>query len=330
MADEIIIGQNQILEYIEETVRKDNPNGAYIINGDKGSGKKLLAKTFAMALNCVGDGIKPCRSCKSCISASNNTQPDIIWVTPKSKDIKIGINDIREQVISNINIKPVTSKYKVYIIPAADTLSVEAQNALLKTLEEPPRQVVIFLITNNYKFLLETIISRCAILRVRDITDSIINNYLVENLEIPKEKAMLCTAFARGNLGRAIKMAQSEYFVGLRDMAVSVLEKIYTMPGVEIVEAVKNMSDYSRLDIVDILDYMTIWYRDILLFKATNDTNTIIFKDKLVVIKERARDMSYEGIENVINALDLASERLNANVRFDLVMELLLMTMKEN
>lgn len=330
MSDEILIGQNQILEYIEETVKNDTPSGAYIINGDKGSGKKLLAKTFAMALNCEGNGIKPCRSCKSCMSANSNTQPDIIWVTPKSKDIKIGINDIREQVISNISVKPVSSKYKVYIIPSADTLSAEAQNALLKTLEEPPKHVVIFLITNNYKLLLETIISRCTILRVRDITDSIINNYLIENLDIPKEKAMLCTAFARGNLGRAIKMAQSEYFVGLRDMAVSVLEKIYSMPGVEIVEAVNNMAKYSKLEIADILDYMTVWYRDILLFKATNDTNTIIFKDKIVVIKDRARDMSYEGIENVINALDTAVERLNSNVKFELVMELLLMTMKEN
>ena len=325
-----IVGQDEILNYIEKIVETGNVPSGVIFNGDKGAGKKLLAKTFAMALNCTGDGSKPCRSCKSCIQAENNTQPDIIWVIPSKIDANLSIDDLKAQVLSTVSVAPVNSKYKIYIIPNADMLNETCQNAILKTLEEPPANVVFFLLTKDYKKMLPTILSRCMVLRIRDITDSLIEKYLIDNMEIPKEKAILCTAFARGNLGRAIKMANSEYFIELKNKAVNLLENIGNLENYEIVDAINNMAKSSKMEITDILDYMTIWYRDILMFKATNDIDKVIFKDKIDIIKQRAVSMSYEGIEEVLDALDNAKKRLDANVKFDLVMELLLLTMKEN
>lgn len=97
----------------------------------------------------------------------------------------------------------------------------------------------------------------------------------------------------------------------------------------EIVAAIKKINDY-KLDVNDYLDIMAIWYRDVLLFKATNDVNHLVFREEIQSLRRVAQRSSYEGIESVINALEKAKTRLNANVNFDLTMELLMMEIQEN
>ena len=151
----------------------------------------------------------------------------------------------------------------------------------------------------------------------------------MENLEIPDYKADMCTAFAQGNMGRAIMLANSDHFNEIREEAVQLLKHISEMELNEIVAAVKNISVY-KLEITDYLDIIMIWYRDVLLYKATKEIDKVVFKDQLQSIKEQARKSSYEGIETILEALEKAKARLRANVNFDLVMELLLLTIKEN
>jgi len=177
--------------------------------------------------------------------------------------------------------------------------------------------------------LLPTIRSRCVTLKLRNIKDSLIHKYLIETLEIDEDKAEICTAFAQGNLGRAIMLAQSEYFGEIRQDAVRLLKRIKDMELYEIVESLKSISQY-KLEITDYLDIIAIWYRDILMFKATNDVNKLVFHDETRYIRQQASKSSYEGIEKILEALDKAKVRLAANVNFDLVMELLLWTIKEN
>ena len=301
---------------------------AYILNGERGAGKKMLANLFAATLLCEKGGPDPCNECHSCRQAESGNHPDIIKVTHE-KPNSISVDDIREQVKNTIMIKPYQGPYKVYIIPQADMMTPQAQNALLKTIEEPPEYAVIMLLTENADTLLPTINSRCVMLKLRNIKDTLIKKYLMETMQVPDYKADMCTAFAQGNMGRAIMLANSEHFNEIRDEAVQLLKYINEMELSEIVQAVSRITAY-KLEINDYLDIIMIWYRDVLLYKATKDMDKVVFKDQIKYIKERAKRSSYEGIELIIESLEKAKARLKANVNFDLVMELLFLTIKEN
>lgn len=323
-----VVGHKDILKYISSAVENNRVSHAYILNGERGSGKKMLANLFAMTLLCETGGNEPCGKCHSCKQAESGNHPDIIRVTHE-KPNSISVDDIRTQVNNTVDIKPYQGPYKVYIIPQADMMTPQAQNAILKTIEEPPSYAVFLLLTENAETLLPTINSRCVMLKLRNIKDTLIKKYLMENLEIPDYKADMCTAFAQGNMGRAIMLANSDHFNEIREEAVQLLKHISEMELNEIVAAVKNISVY-KLEITDYLDIIMIWYRDVLLYKATKEIDKVVFKDQLQSIKEQARKSSYEGIELILESLEKAKARLKANVNFDLVMELLFLTIKEN
>lgn len=325
-----VVGHKDIIRYIEQAVKEEKVSHAYILNGEKGSGKKLLANLFAMSLQCQNlqeDG-DACGECQSCKQAAHGNQPDIKIISHE-KPGSISVDEIREQINQDIVIKPYSSKYKVYIMPDADLMTVQAQNALLKTLEEPPHYAVILLLTENAEVLLPTIRSRCVMLKLRNIKDALVKKYLMEQKNIPDYKADVCVAFAQGNLGRAIMLAESEHFNEIKEESVQLLKHINDMELYEIEEAIKRMSAY-KLDVTDYLDIMAIWYRDVLLFKATMDPERVVFSDQLKAIKERAQKSSYEGIEKILESLETAKVRIKANVNFELLMELLLLTIKEN
>lgn len=323
-----VVGHRDIIGYIQEAVQQNKVSHAYILNGQRGSGKKLLAKLFAMTLQCESGKADPCGECRSCIQAQNNNQPDIITIRHE-KPASISVDDIREQLNGDIMIKPYSSPYKIYIIPEADLLTVQAQNALLKTIEEPPEYAVIFLLTENADSLLPTIRSRCVMLKLRNIKDKLVKKYLMEQLEVPDYQAELCAAFAQGNIGRAILLAKSEHFNEIKEEAIQLLKYIDEMELHEIVSAIKEINKY-KLEVTDYLDIITIWYRDVLLYKATKDVGGLVFGDQLKYIKAKAAKSSYEGIETILSAIEKAKVRLKANVNFDLVIELLLLTLKEN
>ncbi len=323
-----VVGHKDIINYIQNAVKMEQVSHAYIMNGERGAGKKLLAYLFAMTLLCEKGGPEPCNTCHSCKQAESGNHPDIIRVTHE-KPNSISVEDIREQVNNTIMIKPYQGPYKVYIIDHADLMTVQAQNALLKTIEEPPRYAVIMLLTENAQLLLPTINSRCVMLRLRYIKDKLIKKYLMESLKIPDYKADLCTAFAQGNMGHAIMLANSDHFNEIREEAVHLLKHVHEMELSEIIQAVNGVTVY-KLEITDYLDILMVWYRDVLLYKATKDMDAVVFRDQIDGIRERARKSSYEGIQLIISSLDKAKARLKANVHFELVMELLFLTIKEN
>ena len=322
-----VVGQDQIVEHLKAAVKMKKVSHAYILQGERSSGKEFIAKVFAMALQCERQGGDPCGECRSCKQAASGNQPDIIRVSHE-KPNTIGVEDIRK-VTGDIAIKPYSSEKKIYIINEAEKMTVQAQNALLKTLEEPPEYAVILLLTTNVDALLPTIQSRCVLLTMKPAKDEAVKKFLMENLMIPEYKADVCVAFARGNVGKAKALASSEEFDNIKSDAVTLLKYIRDMEINEIVAAIKKITEY-KFDINDYLDILSVWYRDVLLFKATNDVNHLIFKDETQYIKKTADRSAYEGIETILDALEKAKARLKANVNFDMTMELLLLTIKEN
>ena len=323
-----IIGHEEIIGHLKNAIESGKISHSYIFTGEPGSGKKLLAGTFASTLQCEAGGTEPCQKCDSCKKAMGKNHPDIIMVSHE-KPGTITIDEIRDQVINDIDIRPYYSPYKIYIIADADLMTPQAQNALLKTIEEPPEYAVILLLTNNIGGLLPTIQSRCVRLDLKVVDDGLVKKYLMEQMEIPDYKADVCVAFAQGNMGKAIMLATSEYFNEIKEEVVHLLRNIDEMNVSELMDAVKKCMTY-KMEINDYLDMIAIWYRDVLIYKATKNVDRVVFSDQLRYIKARASKSSYEGIENILDAIEKAKARLKANVNFELTMELLLLTIKEN
>ena len=323
-----IIGHEQLVEHLKNAIQMNKVSHAYLLQGDSGSGKRTVADAFAMTLQCQEGGSEPCGGCRSCRQAASRNHPDIIYVTHE-KPNSIGVDEIRDQLVSDIQIKPYNGKYKVYIVAEAEKMTVQAQNALLKTLEEPPAYAVILLLTSNAESLLETIRSRCVLLNLRPVPDSRVKQYLMEKLEIPDYQAEICVAFAQGNIGKAVMLASSDNFHEIKASALQLLGNIKQMDINEIVAAVKSIVQY-KITIDDYLDILGVWFRDVLYFKATRDADGVVFKDQMKNIRDNARTSSYEGIDLILQAIRTAKARLDANVNFELTMELLFLTMKEN
>ena len=317
-----ILGHEQIIAHLQNAIEEDKVSHAYIFNGPEASGKMMLAEAFAMALQCEGEGKRPCLECRSCRQAADHNQPDIIYVSHE-KPNTIGVDDIRTQINNDIDIKPYSSRYKVYIVDEAQKMNQQAQNALLKTIEEPPAYAIILLLTTNADSFLQTILSRCITLNLKAVKEDKIKEYLMKHYQIPDYQADICAAFSQGNVGKAIQLASSEEFGELKASGLEDID-LYEMTG-----AVKQIAEY-KLSVNDYFDLMMIWFRDVLYLKATNDVDGLIFKDEVYDIKKQAAKRSYQGIETILEALEKAKIRLNANVNFDLVIELLLLTIKEN
>ncbi len=323
-----IIGQEQIKEHLQNAVSARKISHAYIINGEKSSGKEFVARVFAMALQCEEDGVEPCERCRSCKQALSFNHPDIIYVRHE-KPNTISVDDIRTQINNDVDIKPYSRPFKIYVVGEAEKMTVQAQNAILKTLEEPPEYAVILLLTANVNSLLPTILSRCVVLNMKPVSDELVKRYLMEQLQVPDYKADVCVAFARGNVGKAKALASSEDFENVKAEALSLLKYIKEMELHEIMAAIKKITEY-KLEVSDYLDICSIWYRDVLLFKATHDVNHLVFREEIQALRQTAQRSSYEGIEMVIRALDTAKRRLEANVNFELTMELMILTIQEN
>lgn len=322
-----IIGYEDVIEHMQNAIAMQKVSHAYIIHGEEGMGKKLMAGAFAKTLQCESKNVTACNKCRSCIQYESGNHPDIIWV--RREKASIGVDEIRAQVNADIQIKPFSSKYKIYIIDEADKLTEQAQNALLKTIEEPPKYAVLLLLVANISMMLPTILSRCIVLDLKPVDKQKISEYLMENYQVPDYLAQMAALFSGGNVGKAIKYASSDDFGKMKEDVTHILKYIDDMELYEVISGLKTLS-VSKNNIEDYIDLMILWYRDVLVFKATKDPDLILYRDEISYINSQAKKRSYENLNNIINAMEKAKIRLKANVNFDITIELMLLSLKEN
>ena len=321
-----IVGHEQIKEHMQAAIRDKKPFHAYLFQGEEGVGKEALARTFAAGLQCQSESAdKPCKECVSCRQMESGNQPDVIWVTREKASL--GVDEIREQLCNTMDIKPFSSPYKIYLVPEAEKMTEAAQNALLKTIEEPPEYGIVILMTSNISALLPTIQSRCLTMEFRPLSTAVVESYVKEHCQVPDYQARASAAFAQGNLGKAMRYAKSEDFIERKDHIISLLRHVEQMDLSEMLAVIKDLG--TRKDEVrDYIDLMVLWYRDVLLFKATKDINQLLFQDEASYISREASHRSYEKIEEILQAFEKAKVRLRANVNFDITMELMLLALK--
>lgn len=323
-----ILGHENIISQLKNAIKSDKVSHAYIFNGEDGSGKNMLAKAFAEALLCEKGGIEGCGECHYCRQFATGNNPDFVKVTHE-KPTSIGVEDVREQLVEDILIKPYNGRYKVYIIDEAEKMTVQAQNAILKTVEEPPAYSVIIFLTNNVEVFLPTIISRCIIFNLRPLRESTIMEYLISQFKIPEYEAKICASYAQGKLGKAIRLATSDEFSEIKNEALKLVKNVYSYDIGDLIDAVKRITEY-KISVTEYIDLLEMWYRDVLLFKVTKDPNSLIFADEINSIRKQASKSSYEGLEKIQHGLEVAKARLKANVNFELAIELMLLNIKEN
>lgn len=323
-----VIGHEDIIAHLKSSIERKKVSHAYIFNGEKGSGKKMIANLFAKTLQCEGGTSEPCGMCQSCKQTDSKNQPDIIWLMPE-KETVISVDDIRTQVNKDIIVRPYSSRYKIYIIDHADLMNQQAQNALLKTIEEPPEYAILIILTTNVDKLLPTIVSRCITLNLKPVGELDMMEYLTQSLGITQERAKFCIGFSFGNLGKAVLLATSPEYNEIKKECIRIVKNVNTMEIYDLIDSIKIMSKH-KLEMNDYIDLMMMWYRDLLMLKVTGSPNKLLYKEEYTTLKRQENYISFEGIENVLKAMDTFKIRIEANVNFDIAMELLLLTIKEN
>lgn len=322
-----IIGNEQLIKSLQSAVSAGKVSHAYIFSGERGMGKKLIANTFAKTLQCLERGAEPCGQCKSCRSFDSHNHPDVIYVSAK-KTKSLGVDDIREQIIHQVDLKQFEYAYKIFIIDHADEMTQAAQNALLKTLEEPPYYAVFLLLAENLEQFLPTILSRCVHLKLRPLPNHLIEQYLYEQGFVQKQEAGVFSEYAQGNLGRAIEISTSEEFIQMRQDVLDKLSKIPMMDMVGVMAMAKELEIYK--DNLQFLDFIDLWFHDLFAAKACKDKKYIIQKDKEDVIFRMANKESHEGLGRKCRAIWEAKRQLSQNANFQLTLEILLMKLKES
>lgn len=212
MKDWGIIGQESIVEGLKSAIAGQKIGNGYLFHGPEGCGKKTLAAVFAKAVNCVDEEkeARPCGRCVSCKKFENGNHPNIEWIKPEGSSIKI---KQVVQIVSDVSKKPYDSGYKIVIIEQGEKMTIDAQNAFLKTLEEPPAFTVFIILAENPKSLLTTVVSRCQSFRLKPVSLEKIQEFLLKRYQGRDEEIKLASVFSNGIIGRSVQMLeQPDYF----------------------------------------------------------------------------------------------------------------------
>ncbi len=325
---EEIIGNEQMIKQIQRAIQKKQISHAYIIHGTEGSGKTLLANTISKTLQCEKQGITPCNECISCHTFDNQNHTDIFYISPQKDKNSISVEDIRQQLIKNMEIKQYKYPFKIFIIDKADTMTISAQNALLKTLEEPPYYGILFLLANNVDRFLPTILSRCVVIKLKPVATNKIEQYLIEHHFAEKENSSVFAEYAQGSIGKAIEIASSETFYEMREDIIQKLLSLNRKNLSETLLMAKELETYKQSQ--QFLDLIYLWYRDLLIYIKCQDIKYVIQKDQQKNIIAQSKKENETSIIKKTEAIWQAKQQLSVNSNFQLTMEVMLMKLKES
>ena len=289
-----IIGNDKIKQELINSVHSNKYSHSYLFVGTSGIGKKLIAREFAKMILCESDE-KYCNKCKSCLEFDSGNNPDFQEIVPDGSNVKI---DQIRQMQAKVFESPIISEKKVYIVDDADLMTKEAQNCLLKTLEEPPDFATIILIGSNKSNFLSTIISRCITIKFEDIGQKDIKKFLLDNFSQENISDNIIEA-ANGSIGKAIVLKdKQELYLAI--------DKIF--------------NNIEHLDLIDTLNIADIIY------KSQEDKYDILEYINIILYKKAKKDLRYI---NTINIVEETKKRARANSNYNMTIDNLIMTVWE-
>ncbi len=306
-------GHETVKHSLLGAILSDRVSNAYVFEGISGVGKKLCAKIFAQALVCCGEN-PPCGQCDPCRQAQVGVLPDIIYLKKKTGEASVGVDDIREQIIPEVFIKPRATKRKVFVIEQGDELNDACQNALLKVLEEPPDYVTFIICVTSKEKLLPTVLSRSQSVTFFPLSEEVVTDYVMDNYDIDEKSAKIYARLAQGSIGQAKALAEDstkyEKIQKATDAVISLKKK-----SVTIREVVEYLTE-EKENIAEILQYFMTFLRDCVLIKSDMEQQ-VVFADKISEIRVFVSDIPKARLISAFDKLCDLNVRLKQNLNFN-------------
>lgn len=330
-----ILGQEKAIHFLKKVIARDRIPHAYLFTGISGIGKTSTAKMLAMALNCrernEGDS---CGRCPTCRQVQDGNAPDFLILEADGQNIKI--DQVRE-LNRSLGYAPIAGRYRVTVINQSETMTAEASNSFLKTLEEPPQGNIFILNTTEPLDLLQTIVSRCQKVPFRPLPSALIARELMARKGMDEESAMILANISGGSLGKALKMSEKDFL----DRRQQWLFKVISIPGIEngrVLElalecAEEEKKGLERADtteggMMDMLGIWKSWYRDLLLMKIEAPVPLLMNSDFSHKLKNIARSFTMEQVSESLLLIDEAQRDIKKNRNMTLVMEHMVLGLK--
>lgn len=258
------IFHNDIVTELINSVHKKENRQAYLFTGPEGVGRHIAAKLFANALVCENTAGAPCGACHACIGAKADTNPDIVYIRPTDKKT-ISAEQARG-IVTDAYIKPMQSSKKVYIVEDGSLLNEFSQNCLLKILEEPPEYVVFIIIATSESVLLQTVLSRCTLVRFPAVSDRVMLDYIKKNYPENADRVKLLTGLSGGVPGRVDTILNDDEYMQLREESFKMLVPLlssHRISAYTICEFLENNKERAEM----IIDFWQSFLRDSMVIK---------------------------------------------------------------
>lgn len=319
-----ISGHKIAVEGLKRAVRNGNISHFYILEGEEGLGKMTIGRVFAKTLLCLQKGEEPCGNCSSCRRFETGAHPDYLEIRPEKGMIRKG--EV-EGIIHAMTMSPFESERKVILMDEAHLMNKEAQNALLKTLEEPPAYAHLILVTSSPKDLLPTIRSRGQNIRFYPLDRGSVKKVLLDEFGADQYNADFLADYSKGSIGKAIRLLRDEQFFIDREWAIALIESLLKGEKQRIFSSSEEFAE--RKDrILQILDIFLLWFRDLLLYKASADSSLIVNRDRLKLISEQST-LDFEKINGIIEKIQDTIYNIQMNVNYQLSIETMLLKIQE-
>ena len=306
-----IIGHKSVIDSINNRKLNDSFSHANLIVGNDGIGKSIIAKYIS---NQIIEG------------RDNADSIDIVKYYPSSSSF--GVDDVRN-IINEVNKKPYESDKKVLILYRCDKLTTQAQNALLKTIEEPPKGVYLILLSDSLEVILDTIKSRCQIYKLTPLNKEEISAYIEDKYtDLTSDDKKSALAYSAGVPGKVDGFIGDENLKRLRDICIELFEDILKREQ-GIVLKYEQMLKNSKDNKIELLNILLSYIRDIMIFKELNNSELIVNFDKVYKIKDISRGMSYKKLDSMLEYIKEARINLNSNTNYSMTISVLLMGFAE-
>ncbi len=319
-----LVGHRRQQETLRRIIREGRVSHSYLFQGMEGVGKLKLAKIFSKTLLCKEKGETYCDVCSSCIKFNSNNHPDFTLIAGGGNVIKKSEID---EIVAGVNHTPFESTRKIFIINNAHLMNKESMNGLLKTLEEPPGFLNIFLVTSKPEELLPTIRSRCQPIKLNPLSDGEILDYIGNNFNILPKEARTISKLANGSLGYAIEMVETGEILGLRKRTLGLVDGLL-MGDAGLAYSSEKFFEASKDRIDEILNIMIYYFRDLAIYKETRSIEFLINQDMEESFRRHSL-VDFSKIDRIIGNIEETRESIRGYVNYPLSIEMMLLNIWE-